>query len=224
MSRVKRERIAVYIDGFNLYHAIHDLKQPHLKWVNLRKLSDYLIKTKTQRIVSVKYFSAFAEHFARTDQIGSLRRHRAYVKALESKGVICLMGNFAKRDRVYSGKGYRARWRRHEGKQTDVGIGVHLVHDAHLNRFDRALVIGVDTDLLPAFKLMKADLPHKPAVCVAPPHRAHHRDLQAAASGLEVIKVSQLQRALFGPTVVRDGAVIARRPVSYKPPFEVPVS
>ncbi|MFO1241201.1 MAG: hypothetical protein U1E64_12690 [Sphingomonadaceae bacterium] len=26
-------RVIVYIDGFNLYHAIDDLGQPHLKWL-----------------------------------------------------------------------------------------------------------------------------------------------------------------------------------------------
>lgn len=76
------------------------------------------------------------------------------------------MGNFAKRDRYFSGRGYRARWRRYEEKQTDVGIGVHLINDAHKNLFDRALVIGVDTDLLPAFKMMKEEFPNKSVACV----------------------------------------------------------
>lgn len=166
MSRPRKERVAVYIDGFNLYHALVDLGQPHLKWLNLKKLSGYLIKTRSQRLVFVKYFSAFADHFSNTDQVSSLLRHRVYVHALEAKGVECLMGNFAKRDRYFSGRGYRARWRRYEEKQTDVGIGVHLINDAHKNLFDRALVIGVDTDLLPAFKMMKEEFPNKSVACV----------------------------------------------------------
>ena len=28
-------RIIAYIDGFNLYHAIHDLGRPALKWIGL---------------------------------------------------------------------------------------------------------------------------------------------------------------------------------------------
>jgi uncharacterized LabA/DUF88 family protein len=218
MSRTKRARVAVYIDGFNLYHALVDLQQPHLKWLNLKNLSEYLIKPRSQRLVSVKYFSAFANHFSNTEQVGSLVRHRLYVAALEAKGVECLMGNFAKRDRYFRGRGYRARWRRYEEKQTDVGIGVHLINDAHNDRFDRALVIGVDTDLLPVFELMRTEFPEKPVVCVAPPHRQHHRDLQRVAAECEVIKVSQIERSLFGATVTCGGSVVARRPRPYRPP------
>lgn len=212
------ERVAVYIDGFNLYHAIHDLKQPHLKWVNLARLARLLIKAKSQRIVFVKYFSAFANHFAATPNMYKLKRHRLYVEALKAKGVQCHMGNFAKRDRRYKGPGYKATWTRYEEKQTDVGIGVHLVNDAHRDRFDRALVVGVDTDLIPAFEVMRAEFPNKPIVCVAPPQRAHHRDLQRVAHSVEVIKASQIEKALFGSRVTIRGATVATRPTAYRPP------
>ncbi len=218
MSRPHKEKVCVYVDGFNMYHALSELKLPHLKWLNLKKLSYYLIKHNSQSIVGVKYFSAFAEHFNGTDKIDSLLRHRSYVRALEAKGVDCIMGNFAKRDRIYKGKGYKAQWRRYEEKQTDVGIGVHLINDAHLGRFDRAFVISLDTDLMPALKIMKKERPHQPVIVYAPPHRAHHRDIQAEASSVESIKVSQIERSLFGANVVKNGRVVARRPNAYKPP------
>jgi hypothetical protein len=37
-------RSTVYIDGFNLYHSIDDLGEPHLKWVNLYGLSKLLLR------------------------------------------------------------------------------------------------------------------------------------------------------------------------------------
>ena len=36
------KRVACYVDGFNLYHAIDDLRKPHLKWVNLWALAESL--------------------------------------------------------------------------------------------------------------------------------------------------------------------------------------
>jgi hypothetical protein len=30
-------RVIVHIDGFNLYHAIDDLRKPWLKWLDLRR-------------------------------------------------------------------------------------------------------------------------------------------------------------------------------------------
>jgi hypothetical protein len=56
---------------------------------------------------------------------------------------------------------------------------------------------GVDTDLLPAYQIMKTEFSDKPVVCVAPPHRQHHRELQRVAADCVVIKVSQIERSLF---------------------------
>jgi uncharacterized LabA/DUF88 family protein len=221
VNGVPKERVAVYIDGFNLYHAIKDLDKPHLKWLNIRRLADLLIKQKTQKIEFVRYFSAYGNHYSNTHLVHRLTRHRAYVKALKAKGVDVQIGNFAKRDMHYSsGKGsyYRSKWRRYEEKQTDVGIAVSLVNDAHLNKFDRALVISLDTDMLPAFKIIQSEFPAKHIVCVAPPSRPHHRDIQVLGIELDNIKTSQLEKSLFGACVTSGGVVVARRPLAYRPP------
>lgn len=221
MKRVSKERVAVYIDGFNLYHAIKNLRKPHLKWLNVHKLSNLLIRQNSQKIVSVRYFSAYGNHYSNTDKVYRLTRHRSYVSALEAKGVISHMGNFAKRDMHYSsgnGPYYRAKWRRYEEKQTDVGIAVHLINDAHMDKFDRALIVSLDTDMLPAFKIMQSEFPNKSIDCVAPPSRSHHRDIQLLGIGLKNIKVSQIEKSLFGSRVVKNGRIIANRPSAYKPP------
>lgn len=48
-------RVAVYVHGFNLYHALCALQVDHLKWLNLWKLSKLLIRPKTQKLVKVCY-------------------------------------------------------------------------------------------------------------------------------------------------------------------------
>jgi hypothetical protein len=52
-------RVACYIDGFNLYHAIADLGKPHLKWVDLFALAQSLCRAE-ETLVKVAYFSAYA--------------------------------------------------------------------------------------------------------------------------------------------------------------------
>ena len=37
-------RVACYVDGFNLYHAIDDLQKSHLKWLDLRALAQSLCR------------------------------------------------------------------------------------------------------------------------------------------------------------------------------------
>lgn len=214
-----RDRVAVYIDGFNLYHALCGLKANHLKWVNLWRLSQLLIRPKTQRLVKVCYFSAYADHLKGTEKEESIHRHKAYVAALDAKGVIFVPGNFARRSWDYrGGRRYKATWRRHEEKQTDVAIGVHVLRDAFKNEFDIALIISSDTDMLPVFKMMAAEFPSKPAITVAAPDRSHHQSLIDEAAGHSRIKRSQIEKSLFGSRVMMGGELVARRPRAYAPP------
>lgn len=75
-------RVACYIDGFNLYHAIDALNDPLLKWTDLKALaSSYL--GKDDRLVRTVFFTAF-----NTWDQGKRQRHVNYVKALEATGVV----------------------------------------------------------------------------------------------------------------------------------------
>ena len=213
-----KERIAIYIDGFNLYHALDALNEPHLKWVNLDKLASTLAKSRSQQVISINYFSAFATFYQNTNLHGRLARHQAYVRALESKGVICTMGNFAKRDWIFRGKQYKATWRRREEKQTDVAIGVHVIRDAFKNSFATAWILSCDADMLPIFREAKKEFPSKSFITVAPPGRAHHKELLNNSDGKVSVKASQIRKALFGNVVMKNGVVVAKRPTEYRPP------
>lgn len=213
-----KERVAVYFDGFNLYHAIEDLHQPYLKWVNLWGLSRHLIKEKQQMIVRVIYCSAYATHFTNTVHHDKLTRHKSYCAALESKNVKCCMGKFAKRDLRYAGTRYKAIWRRREEKQTDVRIAISILEDAYDNLYDAAYIVSGDSDLVPCFESVRNRYPHKRLITVAPPSRKHNDELLALAHENVSIKASQLEKSLFGAVVRKNGVIISRRPAIYKPP------
>lgn len=88
------ERIAAFIDGFNVYHAIHDLQAPHLKWVDLGKLAGTFLRRRSQRLQDVYYFSAYATWLP-----GPYKRHRAYVAALRAARVNVVLGAFKEKAR-----------------------------------------------------------------------------------------------------------------------------
>jgi len=50
-------KVIAYIDGFNLYHAIDDLRKPHLKWLDLKALAASICG-ENETLVATKYFSA----------------------------------------------------------------------------------------------------------------------------------------------------------------------
>ncbi len=214
-----KERVALYVDGFNLYHALAGLDGNHLKWLNLWKLGQMLTKSQSQILVGVCYFSAYADHFKGTDKEDSLHRHRAYVAALQAKGVEFVRGNFARRKWHYrGGRRYKATWQKHEEKQTDVAIGVRVMADAFANGFDRALIVSNDTDMIPLFETMGRIFPNKPALTISTPNRSHHQTLIDVAADHGRIRKSQVEKSLFGATVRKNGIVVARRPRAYTPP------
>ena len=102
------KRTIAYVDGFNLYHAIDDLRRPELKWLDLKALATSLAR-ESEVVVEVNYFSAYAAWRPQPYQ-----RHIEYVKALEHVGVNCLMGHFKSKQRTCRSCG--AIWIQHEEK------------------------------------------------------------------------------------------------------------
>ncbi len=200
-------RVNVYIDGFNLYHAIDELSDDSLKWVDLQLLSKNILN-KYQTLNEVKYFSAFA-----TWRPDSYKRHRDYVAAIEKQGVTVIMGRF-KEKRLQCKATCKEAYVTHEEKETDVNIGAHLIADALSDRFDTAIIISADTDLAAVVRLARELVGEEKMVyTVAPPGRfARGRELgHLFAITKGKIRASQL------PDVVEVDAVKIMRPDKYKP-------
>jgi uncharacterized LabA/DUF88 family protein len=199
-------RTIVYIDGFNFYHAVDDLGEPHLKWVDLWGLAEKLLRP-DQQLVAVKYFTAYA-----TWRPSSYRRHQRYVAALKARGVTPVIGRFkAKTVRCHAK--CRQTYVTHEEKETDVNIGVHLMADALKNRFDRALVISADTDLNSAVELTRSEATGKRVDLVAPPGRKGRN----SAALFEVTK-GKIRSSLLPAQIQLPGGKLVIRPSEYDPP------
>src|SRR5579883_1091116 len=122
-------RVSMYVDGFNLYHAISDLGRPYLKWIGLKALANtYLEKADT--LIGVTYFTAL-----QTKDPGKYQRHIAYIDALEATGVEVIRSKFVK------GKKYCAAYDRNckfdFEKQTDVAISVRVLADVYAGIVDK---------------------------------------------------------------------------------------
>ena len=201
-------RVIAYVDGFNLYHAIADLKRPHLKWLNLHALAASICRP-DEDLIGVHYFTAYATWIP-----GSVGRHREYIAALRHAGVRCVVGHFKEKHRQCKSCG--ATWIGHEEKETDVAIAVKLVADAFTDAYDRALIISADSDLGPAIKTVQHHFPSKLIDVIAPPDRlSHARDLNP----LMQITKGRIAKCLLPATATRpDGSVIFTRPANYDPP------
>lgn len=199
------KRVIVYFDGFNLYHAIQDTGQNHLKWVNLWNLSELFLR-EDEQLSAVNYFSAFA-----TWNEAGYRRHQIYVKALKVFNFNFFEGKFQKNKTVkckHCGK----RSKKPEEKETDVNIAIQLVSDALQNVYDKAILVSADTDFIPAVKMVR-NQSHKTVEIWAPPGRS-----QPGRRLAREIDISMIQNSLLPDKIIRPKGKPILRPAAYTPP------
>ncbi|MEZ5307423.1 MAG: NYN domain-containing protein [Pyrinomonadaceae bacterium] len=160
-------RIETFIDGFNLYHAIDFTNIPpdprrlrKYKWLDLYRLSECFVFGNDD-LVGCNYFTAYA-----TWDHAKMTRHQDYVKALVNQGVSVHEGRF--KEKHHRCRNCQTRYVSREEKETDVHIGAKLIQHAVEDRFDLALLISGDTDLIPAIKVMKELRPEKKIGIILP--------------------------------------------------------
>lgn len=185
-------RVNVYIDGFNLYHAIANLKKPKLKWLDLSLLVNHFIDPNIHIVQNIYYFSAYA-----TWRPNSVIKHKTYVSALESKGILPVMGKFKNKERYC--KSCKGVSEYHEEKETDVNIAISVIGDAYKDLYDEAFIISQDSDLFPAIRLVNAEFPNKKIKIITPPNLHHSKEMARVVGKkkLAKIQVIHLERALF---------------------------
>ena len=204
-------RSALYIDGFNLYHALDDLREPWLKWLDLWALGEALIN-KRQEILHAAVWCT-AEYYHDTEKRG---RHRAYKAALEASGVTFVPGHFVDED-VHCRK-CSGTHRKKTEKEGDVNVAIHLIGDAFQDKYDNFYLLSADSDQTATAAYFRTTFGHKRLVLVAPPGRTHSKHTLRYASGHKSIWKETVEACLLPEVVLKDGKAVVRRPLAYAPP------
>ena len=205
-SVLPKKRTIAFIDGLNLYHALHDLKKPHLKWLNLWSLCESLLR-QDDELIEVNYYTAYATWIP-----GAYHRHLAYIRALKAVGVNTVLGQF--KDKYIKCHKCGQQFKTKEEKRTDINIAMGLVVGGMKNRYDRAILISADSDLGAALDTVRELEPSKEIMVVAPPKRARRaRDL---GNPFE-LNPSHIARHLLASTYEDDQGQLIVRPERYAP-------
>ncbi|WP_030978381.1 NYN domain-containing protein [Streptomyces sp. NRRL S-1824] len=157
--------LIVYVDGFNLYHGLHDKYGRRLLWLDLVKLSQTL--RPRDHLVKVKYFTASV-----LDDPEALSRQDAYLQALVAHGgssIEIVKGRYQKKQKQCRRCG--SQWTHYEEKETDVNIAVSLVADVVTGAATSAMVISADSDLSPAIRTAQRLAPTTHIMAAFPPRR-----------------------------------------------------
>ena len=200
--------VRVYIDGFNVYHAIEALGQPRLKWLNYRVLCQGMLRA-GEVLDEVNFFTAVLNW-----DVHKHRRHRNYLNALSATGVIVHEANFKRARRFCREQDRHCHF--YEEKQTDVAIAVKLVTDALRGEFARAILVTAYSDQLPAVRFV-ASLPDRGITLVFPPGRSS-RDLGNTVADRLTLTAGRLTTSLLAKTVHdAAGRAVAFMPAIYEP-------
>ncbi len=188
---MEKERLAAYIDGFNLYFGLSDAGYQRFKWLNLMQLVQSLAKP-NQTVVAVKYFTTMVSDRDKN------KRQSTYIDALKSVAVTVHLGRF-EHEQVQCGNCSNL-WHKRIEKMTDVNLATHMLHDAHCNVFDTAMLISGDSDLIQAIRFVHSLEPEKSVFVAFPPER-HNLSIAQAAHGSLQIGRKKLSDAQFAPIV-----------------------
>ena len=195
-------RTNIYVDGFNLYYGALR-KTPH-RWVNIETLFQRLLPRNP--IHEIKYFTALVS--ARPNDPGQPQRQQLYLRALATLPKVSVhLGHFLVNEVAMplvvppNQQQQYVKVIKTEEKGSDVNLATHLVHDAHMNRFDVAVVVSNDSDFLGPIKIVRDVLGKK--VGVLNPQKRPSRAILPHIDFIKQIRSGVLRESQF-PSVMRD--------------------
>lgn len=202
-------RVISYIDGFNLYFGLKESRYERYLWLNLFRLSLELLKP-GQQLRRVNYF---------TSRISSpedkRKRQSNYLEALGTQAnLVIFEGHYLDKPRECFG--CQRTWTDHEEKMTDVNIATQLLLDAFDDKFDTALILSADSDLVPPVRAIRQRFPAKRVIAAFPPSR-FSIDLRNACHAAFTIGRANLAASVFPDEVTKPDGYVLRRPPSWGP-------
>lgn len=215
MTIKAKPRTSVYVDAFNLYFGC--LKKTPYRWLDLEALCKAYLPNND--VTAIKYFTAKVS--ARPNDPQQPARQQAYLRALETIPCVTIVyGHYLSHEvsarlaaPPVGGSAY-VRIIKTEEKGSDVNLATHLLHDAHMDRFDIAVVISNDSDLLEPIKLVRSELNKQ--VGVLNPHKNQSRAILPHIDFVKKIRASALAGCQFPDTIVdSNGIALVHKPPTW---------
>lgn len=191
----------VYIDGFNLYYAVSQLKKAHLKWISLHSLAEIFCKRYGARLETVVLCTAEPE-----DDGARKGRHKTFCTAQKALDVKVIPGHYME----------RRDGRKPEEKQSDINLALSVILDAEDGKIDLAIVLSADSDQAATAKHFRRRFPKKYFVTVAPPFRAVSEKIELYAHDAFVMTPADLEACVLGESVTGKSGRPIPRPSEYR--------
>jgi len=200
-------KVITYIDGYNLYHALIDKGWRRYLWLDLQKLSQRLLKF-NQELVMTKYFTSRT-----TGGNAKRQRQTKYIEALKTLNYFEVSeGRF--QDEPQECPRCKLIYTIPKEKKTDVSIATEMVCDAFHNKFEIAILISADADLVPAIEAIREHCQNKRIVVAIPPGKNCEELISVAHAYLHIGR-NQFAQSQLHPRVEREDGFILERPIEW---------
>ncbi|WP_299905959.1 NYN domain-containing protein [uncultured Paracoccus sp.] len=204
-------RTGLYVDGFNLYHAIDDLKKPYLKWLSLRRLARIASVGHARSIEQISFGTAYFP-----GDFGKKKRHEAYIQALKSEEVEVIFGHTTQEPQACNLCG--ARWSQPREKETDINVALAMYRACVAGKVDMVMLATADTDQAATLRAIRCDFPNIKLVVLTPPGREKSKHLRDLSDINIQITEDMLDASVFPAMLFDASGKLVRRPVEYAPP------
>ncbi len=191
-------KASVYIDGFNLYYGC--VKGTPYHWLDLAKMCQILLPK--DEIKTIKYFTALVT--PRPNDPDKLLRQEIYLRALGTiPNLEIIKGAFLSHTvtmRLAPPKTGFAKVIKTEEKGSDVNIATHLLIDGFKDKYDLAIIVSNDSDLLEPIKFVREELGK--SIGILNPQKNTSIVLEKQALFIKKIRKGVLSKSLFPNTLV----------------------
>jgi uncharacterized LabA/DUF88 family protein len=203
----KKEKVVVYIDGFNLYFGMKEAGLGDCRWLDINKLVLSLLKP-NQILIKIKYFTSRV-----SNDPDKQKRQTTIIEALESTGINVYYGNF--QSGTIECKRCGNIWKTYNEKMTDVNIATHMIMDAYNDICDMAMLISGDSDLVPPIRAIHENFKQKRVFVAFPPKR-NNSSVALVAKGSLIIGRKKLVDCQFPYEVKKKDGYILRKPKEWE--------
>lgn len=203
----------VYVDAFNLYFGC--VKGTAYKWLDIARLCALMLPN--HRIERIKYFTARIG--SRAHDPDAPRRQEIYLRALRTiPNLEIFYGHFLTHPVLMRLANPQPNQKafvwviKTDEKGSDVNLATHLLSDAYNRRFECAVIVSGDSDLLAPVRLVMNEL--KLPVGVLNPQKRPCRVLANQATFYKHIRAGVLAQSQF-PATLTDGRGTFSKPSSW---------
>jgi hypothetical protein len=223
---LSKSRVIAYIDGFNLYYGLKKAsKEADVRHIeNGGLLDDCLGRSlywldipavvlgqlhPSEECVAIKYYSAprkVSKHIRPTPEErarleASNERQRILLEALATLPLMDMHLGYYSEKNPHRCPNCAHRWPFFEEKCTDVNIATQMVVDGYENKFDLAIVMSADADLVAPIKAVQAL--GKSVRLLLPPGRKRAKHLRKVVDDPREITIKTLRGLTLPDTIAR---------------------